>query len=466
MIIRESGIIGKIKDRFSEVVKSCFGVDKLEERVIEKMYLNVADNGWGLRDPSTYFGPAYISCMNMCRDEIEFEIKQLFEDLISSRIPSFINYKKSAESLIECNKELIESKDEIFKKMDMGTVINLKNSKQTTIQEKLTSIKYNVVKKLIHQRLLDIEDAQELRTIVAISNNNSNRIFTIPPINQAYVMTNLDFKLIYRYMLDIENENITNGTICDCNNSPILDRRTAQIHFARCSKGGGIIYLHDVVKNGLNEILGYSGRKILLEEKYLFSDDKRPDITIQNPIGGGSNICIDCVITGDTEGTSRAKLLQFGNNITRKNMLDKNFYIDQKEKEKIRKYKTECDLAMVRFIPAAFTTKSNWSDGVDRIIDSHSDFIAQNKGYEKSIIGNWAKSKLAFKIARATCKVITDKTLKTQGPPQRPFELHHAIRELENQEEFNREIKRDANLQRGRPLSSFINGGREHVRSQ
>ena len=157
-----------------------------------------------------------------------------------------------------------------------------------------------------------------------------------------------------------------------------------------------------MTKNSLNEILGFCGRRTLLEERNLFHDEKRPDITIQNPIKGGSNICIDCVVTGDTEGTANAQLLQYNQgSVTKKNMLDSNYYMNEIEKEKIRKYQSECDQNGVKFIPAAFTTKSNWSRGVEKLIDEHIEFLSDVKGYDKAIMTNWAKSKLAFKIAKA-----------------------------------------------------------------
>ena len=136
-------------------------------------------------------------------------------------------------------------------------------------------------------------------------------------------------------------------------------------------------------------------------------------------------------------------------------MLDSNYYMNEIEKEKIRKFQLECDQNGVKFIPAAFTTKSNWSRGVEKLIDEHIEFLSDVKGYDKAIMTNWAKSKLAFKIAKATCSVIIDKILKTQGSKYNPLDFNQAITQCDNQEEYNSELRAHANLLRGRPALSI-----------
>ena len=82
------------------------------------------------------------------------------------------------------------------------------------------------------------------------------------------------------------------------------------------------------------------------------------------------------------------------------------------------------------------------------------EFLSNVEGNDKTIMTNWAKSKLAFKIAKATCSVMLDKILKTQGSKYDPLDFNQAITECDDQGEYNSELRAHTNLLRGRPFLS------------
>ena len=469
-VINNSGILNTIKELMESTVKSCFQLEVLGTAIKDRMYMNVADNGYGLQDPETYYEAAYIAGMNACRAEIEKETGTTFESIINTRIPSAINYRKAAEKLITDNEKLKENSSAIFDKMSIKIIMEMDDRRSLKTQERLTSIKYRVTKNLVDKRLGEIKDAQEMRTIVALNNQNSNRVFTTPPVSRSYQLNNLEFTTIFKYFNDIENSEIRPGTKCNCADRPLLDSRTGPIHFARCAKDAGLVQIHDTAKNLLNDILVFSGRKTVMEERNIFEDDKRPDITIQNPIKGNKEVCIDCVVTADTEKTGgrTLALLQFGPTISKKNMLDKNYYIRIKEKEKTNKYDAECTRENKKFLPAAFTTKANWSDKTEEMIIEHMEHISESRKYDKETMINWARNKLVFGMARSIGKIILNKINITQGSAMRTTEFSQVINEIENQAVIESHVGRNTNSKLGRsnPLLIYMsNNGREQARN-
>ena len=80
-------------------------------------------------------------------------------------------------------------------------------------------------------------------------------------------------------------------------------------HITGCKKDANAIRLHDNVVHILVMLFRLLGLSIALEPMHLFSDfepddNRRPDILIRNPYGGGKQIIIDVAVTG-IDGTTR-----------------------------------------------------------------------------------------------------------------------------------------------------------------
>ena len=70
-----------------------------------------------------------------------------------------------------------------------------------------------------------------------------------------------------------------------------------------CCNGGQRYVTHDSVKNELNSILLYCGHWTKLEERGIFHDNRRPDISVYNPPSGTTRrLLIDVSITSPLVG--------------------------------------------------------------------------------------------------------------------------------------------------------------------
>jgi len=119
-------------------------------------------------------------------------------------------------------------------------------------------------------------------------------------------------------------------------------------HFTGCKKEGNAIRLHDNVVHTLVALFRLIGLSVALEPMHMFSDlepddNRRPDILIRNPYGGGRQIIIDAAVTG-FDGSTR----------TNDNKPDQP--IIAREKQKIRKYGTVAEANQLHFCPAIFST--------------------------------------------------------------------------------------------------------------
>ena len=80
-------------------------------------------------------------------------------------------------------------------------------------------------------------------------------------------------------------------------------------HITGCKKDANAIRLHDNVVHTLVILLRLLGLSVALEPMNIFQnhepdDNRRPDILIRNPYGGGKQIIIDVAVTG-IDGTIR-----------------------------------------------------------------------------------------------------------------------------------------------------------------
>ena len=88
--------------------------------------------------------------------------------------------------------------------------------------------------------------------------------------------------------------------LCD---GPIKTIDRFGYHCTGCKKEGNAIRLHDNVVHTVVTLFRSVGLSVALEPMHMFSDlepddNRRPDILIRNPYGGGRQIIIDVAVTG------------------------------------------------------------------------------------------------------------------------------------------------------------------------
>ena len=111
----------------------------------------------------------------------------------------------------------------------------------------------------------------------------------IKPIYKAFEMSNKEFQSAFCYKFYLRIEGIVDGVKCNCSRKPVLDLQGH--HLATCcAKGGNRIATHNGIVQEINNILHFCGCWTKLEDYGVFKehdpeDNKRPDITIFNPIG-------------------------------------------------------------------------------------------------------------------------------------------------------------------------------------
>ena len=96
--------------------------------------------------------------------------------------------------------------------------------------------------------------------------------------------------------------NYVDGLHCSCSSKPLLDELGHHLATGCCT-GGHRYVTHDRVKHELNSILRYCGHWTKLEERGIFNDGRRPDISIYNPPSGVCRrMLIDVSVTSPLVG--------------------------------------------------------------------------------------------------------------------------------------------------------------------
>ena len=146
--------------------------------------------------------------------------------------------------------------------------------------------------------------------------------------------------------------------ICSCD-GPIKTIDRFGYHFTGCKKEGNAIRLHDNVVHTLVALFRSLGLSVALEPMHMFSDlqsddNRRPDILIRNPYGGGRQIIIDAAVVGF-------------NGSTRTNNNKPEQVVIAREKQKIRKYGTVAEENQLSFYPGVFSTTGEMGESIKNL---------------------------------------------------------------------------------------------------
>jgi len=202
-------------------------------------------------------------------------------------------------------------------------------------------IKYSSSQSAIYLQLIvaEFDDFKTHKKVLANTINsqrpynkvyNSNLISLINPSSGAWLQAGISdpfFRLTpFEFMAAMCRRNSTYNTSiptfnshstsdnlqnyqCSCDGpTKMIDR--FDYHITGCKKDANAIRLHDNVVHTLVTLLrSLLGLSLALKPMYIFSnhepdDNRRPDILIRNPYGGGEQIIIDVAVTG-IDGTTR-----------------------------------------------------------------------------------------------------------------------------------------------------------------
>ena len=127
-----------------------------------------------------------------------------------------------------------------------------------------------------------------------------------------------------------------------------------------CKIGGNAIRLHDNLVHTLVALFRLLGLSVALEPMHMFSDlesddNRRPDILIRNPYGGGSQIIVDAAVVG-FNGSTRTH-----NNKPQQVVISR-------EKQKISKYGTVATANGLVFLAAVCSTTGEMGESIKNLL--------------------------------------------------------------------------------------------------
>jgi len=131
-------------------------------------------------------------------------------------------------------------------------------------------------------------------------------------------------------------------------------------HMTACKIGGNAIRLHDNLVHTLVALFRLLGLSVALEPMHMFSDleaddNRRPDILIRNPYGGGNQIIVDAAVVG-FNGSTRTH-----NNKPQQVVI-------HREKQKISKYGTVATANGLVFLAAVCSTTGEMGESIKNLL--------------------------------------------------------------------------------------------------
>lgn len=201
-------------------------------------------------------------------------------------------------------------------------------------------------------------DPRHLHWFLSHQNEESGKFLEAVPQYPRLVMKPNVFRCSLRYRLFMHQENIIEGTVCNCSYKTIIDPFGHHL-----ATGCGLENLrretHDQIVEELEMIIKYSGKSTKREEANLFldidpdnpDDNKRPDITVLNP--GGTTygkLLIDVSITCPLPGAQSGKQIP----ISQETALKVGKQAGIIYSNKVQKYKALCDKGNYLLLPFIF----------------------------------------------------------------------------------------------------------------
>ena len=188
---------------------------------------------------------------------------------------------------------------------------------------------------------------------------------------------------------------------CTCHGNGVFD--VFGYHWANCPVRGYALILHDTIVHLFVIILRSIGLVVVLEPLHLFEniqtdDNRRPDICINNPYGGGRQIILDVAVTGVTGQSRRSDL-------------DTDQPLEYRYNQKMAKYARVAQESGFDFIPAIFSHTGQIHGTVMELMRSQIQYKLElddpevQRGKIQGMLNLWVKQ-LSCVINRTICRNI------------------------------------------------------------
>ena len=162
-------------------------------------------------------------------------------------------------------------------------------------------------------------------------------------------------------------------------------------HLTNCKIAGGVIRFHDNVVHVLVMLFRLLGLSVALEPLHMFShleadDNRKPDILVRNPHGGGSQAAVEVAISSVDSST------RTNNNKPEQVLI-------ATEKQKIRKHGKAAKENHLRLCPAAFSTTGEMGPSIKNF------FLEQIRLKLQLVYGEVKRSKVRAIMKHCVCHI-------------------------------------------------------------
>jgi len=248
------------------------------------------------------------------------------------------------------------------------------SSSQSVLYQQLIAAKFNKFKKHKEEDIANAVNSERpckivyYRNLMSSINPTSGAWLSAGMSHPSFLLSPFEFAAALCRRNTIYNTSIPTLNIygsdnpqnyqCPCSGR-IITIDPYGYHLTNCKIAGGAIRLHDNVVNTLVMLFRSLGLSVALEPLHVFSqieadDERRPDMLIRNPLGGGPQTVVEVAVSGF-------------NNRNRTNNNKPEQVPIATEKYKIRKYGKAAEENYLRLCPAAFSTTGEMGPSIKKL---------------------------------------------------------------------------------------------------
>ena len=252
------------------------------------------------------------------------------------------------------------------------------SSSQSVLYQQLMAAKFNKFKKRKEEEIAKGSNSERLdkklyyRNLMSSINPTSGAWLSAGMSHPSFLLSPFEFAAALCRRNTICNTSIPTLNIygsdslqnyqCPCSGR-ITTIDPYGYHLSNCKIAGGAIRLHDNVVNTLVMLFRSLGLSVALEPLHVFShieadDQRRPDIIVRNPPGGGPQEVVEVAVAG------------FNNRNRTDNNKPEQVPI-RTEKYKIRKYGKVCVENHLYLCPATFSTTGEMGPSIKKLLLKH-----------------------------------------------------------------------------------------------
>jgi hypothetical protein len=340
-----------------------FTPDSLPDRVKQQSLLHINEGGLGLHDHFLTSHAAYLASLSEAQSYIVTIHKQ-FDNVLNNNSSQHLRIAEFWKSI-----SVISKYDTTFA---FDSIAKLKpDGVDRTLQ--------NAIMRLTRQKVLKdfestLQHADDLGWLKCLQGNYAGLWLERCPTASRFHIDAKKFSVALRYRLRLSMPFINEGSYCTCKSrSKLVDGENSNkldiygYHLTiLCGKDGYRNKIHDGIVHTINACCHANGVYTQLEPRNLFhmhTDDnnKRPDLLLMNPPGfSNDRVAIDVSMTHCIpKSTTRAQAANFHKDSTASK---------QAEKEKNKKFCSDCKLAGIGFHALIFESTGRPSNEMEKFL--------------------------------------------------------------------------------------------------